>query len=221
MKNTTTSVLGFEVPITNFPENMAECVTAAGGEQQVVEGWLSYIRFHKTNGVARSEVSDRLEALTGIKRKTKNVKAPTEANPENTREEWDETEGVYAKRVIAESGKDVPTLQKSMLDGFTYNDSEGKEQTFEPLSVEFNAQAAERTGGPKKLAAVYTKAATQIIAAGSEQWTKTIGILKSLNAGMEITMLEDGTPDVESLATAIKTNAYRVEKEANAALGIG
>ena len=81
MKNITTSVLGFDVPVSNVPETVAECITSAGGEQNLVDGFVAYRKFHNTNTEARGSVVDALEKVTGIKRETEQVKSPTKADP--------------------------------------------------------------------------------------------------------------------------------------------
>jgi hypothetical protein len=221
MKNITTSVLGFDVPVNNVPETLQEAITAAGGEQQLLDGWLAYIRFHRTNTEARSVVAERIGEITGIERKTKEVAAPTKTDPNNTREEWDETEGDYVKRAIAEHGVDMVELLPLVLNGgYTVKDDKGVETQSGPLSVDFSAQGAVRSGGPKKLAQVYTKSATQLIGLGPEKYENAVKMLEQANPGTTIARGEDNVPTIESLAAALKTNKERVEKEANTALGL-
>lgn len=196
-------MLGFEVPVTDVPETLEECIVAAGGEEQLKNAFLNYIRFHRTNTEARAEVAEKVEKLTGIPRSTKEVKAPTAADPNNTREEYDETEAEYVKRAIAESGNGA-ALTPQILDG---------------LSIKFSAQGATRVGGPKKVAQVYTKAAEQLM--GDEaKLNNAVKILESKNPGTTVARDENGKVLVESLAAALKVNKERVEAEANAALGL-
>lgn len=203
MKNITTSVLGFDIPITDVPENLQEGITAAGGEDQLLQGWLNYIRFHKTNTEARGEVADRVEKITGVARSTKQVKAPTKADPNNMREEWDESEADYVKRALAEHG-DGAAITPQILDG---------------LSIKFSAQGAARVGGPKKVAQVYTKAAEQLMG-DATKLENAIKVLESKNPGTTVARDDQGKVQVESLAAALKVNKERTEREANAALGL-
>lgn len=216
MKQITTSVLGFEVPVNNVPENMEEATKAAGGETSLLEGWLNYIRFHRTNTEARAEVAERISALLGVQRKTKEVKAPTTKDPNNTREEWDESEADFVKRAIAESGKTLAEIAPQIMAGEF--EIEGKAAG--PLSIEFSAQGATRTGGPRKIAQVYTKSAQQLIDKGDVVFNKAITMLEQANPGVTVARDDAGKPDTESLANALKANRDRVEKEANAALGL-
>ncbi len=203
MKNITTSVLGFEVPVTDVPENLQEMITAAGGEEAALQGWLNYIRFHKTNTEARSEVADRVEKITGIARSSKMVKAPTKADPNNEREEWDESEADYVKRALAEHG-DGASLTPQILDG---------------LSIKFSAQGAARVGGPKKVAQVYTKAAQQLME-DATKLAKAVTLLEGKNPGVQIATDDQGKVVLESLAAALKVNKERTDRESNAALGL-
>jgi len=185
------------------PETLQECIIAAGGEEQMIGAFLNYIRFHKTNTEARAEVAERVEKITGVARSTKTVKAPTKADPENTREEWDESEAEYVKRAIAENG-DGAALTPQILDG---------------LSIKFSAQGAARVGGPKKVAQVYTKAAQQLME-DATKLANAIKVLESKNPGLQVATGDDGKVSVESLAAALKVNKERTEREANAALGL-
>ena len=196
-------MLGFEVPVTDVPENLQEMITAAGGEEAALQGWLNYIRFHKTNTEARSEVADRVEKITGITRSSKMVKAPTKADPNNEREEWDESEADYVKRALAEHG-DGASLTPQILDG---------------LSIKFSAQGAARVGGPKKVAQVYTKAAQQLME-DATKLAKAVKLLEGKNPGVQIATDDQGKVVLESLAAALKVNKERTDRESNAALGL-
>lgn len=220
MKDTTTSVLGFDVPVTGQPTELQEAITAAGGEQQLMDGWLNYIRFHKTNTEARAEVSDRIANLTGIQRATKTVKAPTKSDPNNEREEWDETEAEHVKRAIAASGKTLAEIATDLLGGFTYTNEKNETVTVEPLSIAFSAQGQARTSTPKTIAKVYQKSAQTLIEKGEAVYNNAITLLQQANPGLEVARNDQGVPEVESLAAALKANRDRVEKESNAALGL-
>ncbi len=187
---------------------MEELIAAFGGENNLRDAALNYVRFHKTNTEARSLVAERIEEVTGIKRATKQVAAPTKSDPNNTREEFDGTEAEYVKDAMAQSGKTPAELSESLFKGD------------KPISVEFSAQGAPRVGGPKKVAQVYTKSAQQLIEKGDTVLDRAIGMLEQANPGTTVARGEDGKPDVESLAAALKANKERTEREANAALGI-
>ena len=219
MKNITTSVLGFEVPVTNVPENLQEGIASAGGEGNLLEGWLNYIRFHRTNTEARAEVADRISMLLGVERKTKKVSAPTSKDPNNTRDEWAESEADFAKRAVAESGQTLADIAPQILNGFTAT-VDGKEIEVDPLALEFSATGATRAGGPRKVAQVYTKSANQLIALGPDKYNTAIAMLEKMNPGSTVARGEDNTPEVESLASILKVNKERVEKEALSALGL-
>jgi hypothetical protein len=216
MKNITTSVLGFEVPVSGVPENLEEAKTAAGGESNLLEGWLNYIRFHRTNTEARAEVADRIAALLGIERKTKQVAAPTAKDANNTREDWAESEADFVKRAIAESGRTLADIAPQIMSG----DFEMDGKPAGPLSIEFAASGSGRGTGPGKVAQVYSKSAQQLIDKGPDVYNNAITLLQQANPGLNIVIGEDGKPDVVSLASALKSNRDRVEKEANAALGL-
>lgn len=200
--------MGFEIPVKNYPENLQEAITSFGGEDGLLTAALNYIRFHKTNSVARAAVSEFVGEETGVARETKVVPAPTKSNPDNTREEWAETEDEHVKRAIATSKRTPQDLAEKLLNG----DS--------PLELEFNAQGVQRTAGPKKVAAVYTKAAQDLLKSDEKVVQTAIDKLQQLNPGVTVAMGEDGKPDVESLASALKANRDRRDKAAMAELGV-
>lgn len=205
MKQITTNVLGFEVPVTGVPENLAEAVTSAGGEQNLTDQWIGYRKAHDTNGEARELVVESIAKVTGITRDSKTVKSPTKADPNREVEEFTESEAEYVKRALAESGKTAEQLASQVTSG---------------LSVEFRGQGTARVGGPGKMAKVYTEAAQQVIGAGEAQYNATIGMLEQSNPGISVARDANGAPVLESLAAALKANLKRVQDEANAALGI-
>jgi len=201
MKDTTTSVLGFDVPVTGQPTVLSEGVEAAGGEQNLLDGWVDYIRFHKTNTSARSAVVDALEEVLGIARATKKEKSPTKADPNREVEKYAESEQTYADRAVAQSGKtraEVWDLIKETVG-----------------SIPFQGQAREGVG---RLAKQDTLKAQTLVEAGV--WQKAVDLLQSKNPGLTIEMDEEGKPKVESLAAALRTNRKRLEAEENEALGI-
>ncbi len=206
MKDITTSVLGFDVPVSGVPETLQEAITAAGSEQAMLDGWNSYIRFHRTNGEARAAVIEALEAITGIERETEQVKSPTKADPNRMIDKYSESEQQYAERALAQNGKSHAELAPQVL---------AKVGT-----IEFKAVGEPRVGGPGKLAKVYTENAQTLINAGEAAYSKAVDMLEQKNPGLKIDLDDSGAPTVASLAAALKANKVRVEREANEALGL-
>lgn len=199
MKNTNTTVLGFDVPVSEFPETLAECVTAAGGEDKLVSGWTDYVKFHKTNTSARSAVCDALEAVLNIPRATETTKTKTGKEVEK----YTESEQTYADRAVAQSGK---------------TRAEVWDMISETVGViPFRGEV--REGGLGRLAKQDTVKAQTLIDA-ADKWPVAVQLLQSKNPGLVIEMDEAGKPKVESLAAALRTNRRRLEAEENAALGI-
>ena len=84
MKNITTTVLGFDVPVQGVPETLAEAITSAGGEQNLVDTFVNQRKFHNTNTEARSEVVAALIEATNIARLTELKPTPTKSDPKKT-----------------------------------------------------------------------------------------------------------------------------------------
>lgn len=190
-------MLGFDVPVSEWPETLAECITAAGGEDKMIDGWTQYIKFHKTNTAARSAVVDALEEVLGVKRATK-----TEKVGDKEVEKFTESEQTYADRAVAQSGK----TRNEVWDLIKENVG----------VIPFRAEGREGVG---RLAKQDTVKAQTLIDA-PDKWPQAVQLLQSKNPGLTIEMDEAGKPKVESLAAALRTNRRRVEAEANAELGI-
>jgi hypothetical protein len=203
MKNSTTSVLGFDVPTSGQPETLAECATAAGGEQIVCDQYVGYSNAHKTNGEARTAVVDALEEITGIKRATETVKSPTKADPKRTIEKYNESEQTYADRVRAETGKTTEELWSMIKDKVGV--------------IPFKCVGEPRTGASRVGKEDQKKAETLL---ASDLWKQANELLLQKNPGLEIAVGEDGKPTLESLANAIKVNRVRIQKEEDAVLGL-
>jgi hypothetical protein len=202
MKDTTTSVLGFDVPISGHPTDLKECIEAAGGEQNLVDGWTDYIKFHKTNTAARSAVVEALENALGVERETETVKSPTKADPNRTIEKYAESEQTFAQRVISQSGKSKTEVWDLIKD--------------QVGTIPFKGEA--RAGGGR-LPKQDTAMATTLIEA-ADKWPKAVQLLEQKNPGLKVEMDESGKPKVESLAAALRTNRKRLESESAAELGI-
>lgn len=203
MKNSTTSVLGFDVPTSGQPETLAECAEAAGGEQVVCDQYVGYSNAHKTNGDARGAVVDALEEITGIKRATETVKSPTKADPNRTVEKFSESEQTYADRVRAETGKTTEELWTMIAEKVGV--------------IPFKCVGEARTGS-SRVGKEDSKKAETLLA--SELWTEAVKLLQQKNPGLEIALGEDGKPTVETLASAIKVNRVRIQREEDASLGL-
>lgn len=203
MKDTTTSVLGFDVPVTGQPETLQECVAAAGGEQNLVDGWVDYIRFHKTNTSARSAVVDAFEEVLKVERATEKVKSPTKADPNRMVDKFSESEQTFADRVVSQSGKTRAEIWDMIKE--------------EVGQIPFRGEG--REGGVGRLAKQDTVKAQTLIDA-ADKWPTAVQLLESKNPGLKIEMDDDGKPKVESLASALRTNRKRLETEENASLGL-
>ena len=205
MKNITTSVLGFDPPVSNVPETVPECVTSAGGEENLVAGFVSYRKFHNTNTEARAAIVDALEKVTGIKRETEQVKSPTKADPNRVIDKFAESEQQYADRVRAETKQTTEQLWELIKD--------------EVGVIEFKGQGEARVGGPR-VGKMDTTYAQTLIDSGAEVYNKAVGMLQQKNPGLEVELDEAGAPKLESLANAIKVNRARKLAEEKAELGI-
>jgi hypothetical protein len=203
MKDTTTSVLGFDVPVSGYPTDLQECIAAAGGEQKLVTGWTDYIKFHKTNTDARSAVVDALENVLGVERETETVKQTTSKGVVKEVEKYAESEQTFAQRAIAQSGKTKQEIWDLIKD--------------QVGTVEFKAEG--RGPGVGKLPKQDTAMATTLIEA-DDKWPKAVQLLEQKNPGLKVEMDENGKPKVESLAAALRTNRKRLESESAAELGI-
>lgn len=93
MKTETKEVLGFEVPIVGIAETLAEAVTAAGSEAEVLKDFNNNVLFHSHLGILRKKIVKLLVTLTGIPLKTKT---------EGTKVVVDETDGTYLARLEVE-----------------------------------------------------------------------------------------------------------------------
>lgn len=202
MKNTTTKVLGWDVPVTDQPETLDECITVAkAAKRDVAEDWLDYIRFHKTNSAARSAVVDALESVLKNERETEMVSSPTKSDPNRKIEKYSEKEQQYKDRVVAQSGKTAAEVWDMIKDTVG--------------SVPFMAEP--REGGAGRLAKQDTVSAQTLI--DSDKWQTAVTMLEQKNPGLKVEIV-DGKPTVESLATALRTNRKRREAEEKAELGL-
>lgn len=206
MKQITTSVCGFDLPVSGVPENLQEAVQVCGGEPQAVDIIVNHVKYHRTNTEIRSAISEAITKITGVERETEKVPAPTKEDPNKTVEKWAESEQTHVNRALAEKGLKIADVA---------------EQVAAAVGVtEFKAVGEPRTAGPGRMAKMYTENAQTLINAGQATWSGAVEKLQQKNPGLTIALDENGVPTVESLAAALKTNRVRVEKEENAALGI-
>jgi hypothetical protein len=205
MKEMTTSVLGHDVPVSGVPTTLDEAVASAGGEQELVDAFVNFRKFHNTNTEARAAVVEAYEEVTGVKRETEQVKSPTKSDPERMVEKFAESEQQYADRVRAQTGQTPAQIWETI-----------KEKVG---TLEFKGKGEARVGGPR-LAKMDTEYAQKLIAAGTELYTQAVAKLQQKNPGLTIEMDEAGVPKVESLAAALRANRARIEAAEKADLGV-
>jgi|SRR5215831_19006085 len=206
MKDSTTSTLGCDVPVSGVSTTIPELVEAAGGEQPLIDKVVGWGMAHNVNTVARGLITEALEEITGEARKTKQKSSPTKSDPNNTIEVPDESEQTYTDRVCA-------------LQGWT------REQMWEAVKdkvgvIPFKLVGEPRTGGPGRVGKEDAKKAETLLNGGDAMWQQAIKLLLQKNPGLEIPVQDNGMPTVEVLANAIKVNRIRQQKEADAELGL-
>jgi hypothetical protein len=206
MKDSTTSTLGLDVPVSGVSTTVAELVEAAGGEQALVDKVVGWAMAHNVNTTARSLITEALEKVTGESRKTKQKASPTKSDPNNTIEVYDESEQTYTDRVCALKGWSREQLGEAVLPDVG--------------TVPFKLVGEPRTGGPGRVGKEDAKKAETLLNGGDAMWTQAVQLLLQKNPGLEIPFAEDGKPTVETLANAIKVNRIRQQKEADAELGL-
>jgi hypothetical protein len=148
---------------------------------------------------------EALEKVTGIKRATENVKSPTKADPNRTVEKFSESEQTYADRVRAETQQTTEQLWTAIAS--------------EVGTIPFKVIGEARTGSTR-VGKEDAKKAETLLAAGDDMWKQAVQLLTQKNPGLEIALGEDGKPTVETLASAIKVNRVRIQKEEDASLGL-
>ncbi len=161
--------------------------------------------FHYRGGPAadtREWICDMLEKDTGIERKTKPVNGK-DGQPKKDDKgvailDWDESEGEYVRRVMAEKDwKDLTSFQDA-LNTWAKTAEDGK-----PLAV--NAKAAERTPkAPPKLAAKYKLAAAKAI---------TLGTVTAINSNQLSKISKTFTATGDTSKTYIGTFADKTGKD--------
>lgn len=213
MKNSSTSVLGFEtVPVSGEPETVAECTAAAGGEANLVGQWVGFVKAHRTNTEARGIITDALEECTSIARSTRQKPTPSKSDPNKTTEVYDESEQQYSDRVRAETKQTTEQLWTAIIA------TEAWKTSTVDGAIQFKAVGEPRGAGLGRLAKQDTTNAETLVKSGKAQ--QAIDMLEQKNPGLKVEVDEAGAPKVESLAAALRTNRQRLQKEEDAALGI-
>jgi hypothetical protein len=205
MKNITTTVLGFDVPVSGVPETLPEAVESAGGEQNLVDTFVNQRKFHNTNTEARAAVVDALVEVTNIARLTELKATPTKSDPNKTTEVDAESEQQYTDRVRAETKMTTAQLWDLVKDKVGV--------------LAFKGQGEARGGGARTTKGDLTNAKV-LIDAGEAKYNLAITMLEQKNPGLTVERDEKNVPKIESLAKALQTNRARAQAEENAALGI-
>lgn len=105
MKSVTQKSIGFTIKVNGVPETAEEFDQLAKKEGACVEAATNHIMMHSHLGKFRSALAEKLEEVTGIKRKTKTIGEGADA-----KEVVDETEAKYIGRLegqLAEQGRDL------------------------------------------------------------------------------------------------------------------
>ena len=206
MKDSTTSTLGVDVPVSGVSTTIPELVEAAGGEQALIDKVVGWGMAHNVNTTARGLITEKLEEITGEGRKTKQKVSPTKGDPNNTIEVYDESEQTYTDRVCALRNWTREQMWEQVKDGVGV--------------IPFKLVGEPRAGGPGRVGKEDAKKAETLLNGGDKMWQTAVQLLIQKNPGLEIPFAENGMPTVETLANAIKVNRIRQQKEADAELGL-
>lgn len=199
--------LSFKLPVAASVESYD---ALAGRSDAVLESANSNVTYRSTLPNIRARFAELLEEETGIARKTKEV--PGKSEDDEPKEVYDESENVYFKRVLSETGNaDNPAAFQHIADkvsaeveegGFTDDDGKFIELRFDP-------SGRQTSSGPRKrrIAKSYLEKAQQIIDAGKgEKWAEVWG--EKLGFTIE--------PTVEGIGGAIAENERRKREAAKA-----
>jgi len=206
MKDSTTSTLGCDVPVSGVSTTVPELIEAAGGEQALIDKVVGWGMAHNVNTVARGLITEALEKITGEGRKTKQKASPTKSDPNNTIEVYDESEQTYTDRVCALKNWTREQMWAQVKDDVGV--------------IAFKLVGEPRAGGPGRVGKEDAKKAETLLNGGENMWKTAVQLLLQKNPGLEIPFGDDGLPTVETLANAIKVNRIRQAKEADAELGL-
>lgn len=217
MKTIETTCLNVKFPVTGRPETFGELLELASKagltEEQLLDkvcGWcLAHVVADEGRDIIREVGPDAL----GVPFKTKIVKLKD--GTEN--EEDDETIGVWAKRAAAEKGTDLVGLG-ALLQPFVMD---AKDDKGEPLGVlEFSVGGARKrgTGTSGKLGKEVLAQAKAAIDAGRGE--DVVSALVARHPDLTFVRDDKGVVTVDSLASAIRENKLRREREDAKLLGL-
>ena len=189
MKQVTKTSLGFEVPVWVY-ESPEEADTAAGRQGALLEEANNNLYYRAgAAGESREVIAAKVEALTGIPRKSQVVTKKNDAGEEevvkdsdgNEVSEFTETEEVYVKRALAEAKLTPAAIQADITAALNAaNEGQG---------IRVDIKKKERKpAAPKKLADRFLQSAKSVIDAGkvksvAKEYQKRFG--KSLEEGAD------------------------------------
>lgn len=200
METITNKVMEYEVPLS-VPSTVEEYNELDKSRTNAcLDDANKYTILHGWNTDARDLIAEVIERITGVKRKMKPGAPKKDGTP--GAEVPDETHMVYKNRALSESGKNHEDTVPDVLAALA------------PLA--FDPSPAERTGGGAgRVRKEYYAIADGILEKGAENIGKAIKKLTKRNPGLQIKLLEDGTPDRDSLAAGVQTDAFRIAKLAS------
>lgn len=193
-QNTMGMVVNFEVPSTIAEFAEAAGVSAEQAEAIVLKYALDEGMFRTVLPEFRKTFFERLEEETGIARAQIGT----------------------VEKVVDGEKTDVPVYQKDTEYFKAVQAQEGKEATdYEDLANSvaaetlFDLKSKPRAGKVGKEFVTRANAVASAVEAGRTTWEKFIKKIQSLNPGITIENGEDGTPDLDSVARALKADATR------------
>jgi hypothetical protein len=199
MEKITNKVLDYEVPL-DIPSSVDEYNNLDKSRTNAcLDDANKYTILHGWNSDARDIIVEVLEKLTGVKRKMKPGVPRKDGTP--GAEVPDETHKVYKDRALAEAKKNHEDTVSDVLNALA------------PLA--FDPSPAERSGGAGRVRKEYYLIADGILEKGPEHSAKAVKKLTKRNPGLQIKLLEDQTPDRDSLAAAVQVDAIRIAKLAS------
>jgi len=200
MKSYTNTTLGFSLNIS-VPSDASEFDQLAGRVGACVEEANANIIYRGWNAAFREAFADALIKSTGIKRRLdEKAMAKASKRKDGSTPEIFESAGSYFEFVKATEGKETVAYQDLAIEV--------------AKSIAFDPKPAQRTGRVSK---ELIAAAESIIAKGADALEKVIGRLNERN-GLNLTLSDDLTIDVEELARAIGVEQARKLAEMQAEL---
>lgn len=202
MKTRNQSTMGMSVPF-QVPSTVAEFGEAAGvgpeaAEEVVLKYALDEGMFRTVLPAFRAAFFERIESDTGVERDVVGT-ATKKEDGEEVEVPIYQKDGQYWKKVLAETGKEASDFEELAAEV--------------AADVAFDLRSKPRAGKPSKEFIQRADGLASAVAAGRSTWDNIISKLVQLNPGVTIETLEDGAPDLESLARALKVDADRRSKE--------